>query len=182
MAAADPPRGPDPARAGRTVALSVLILVQAGAALFFLVDIAEDLAGLHLLPVGLHYAIEAVAVVALILGIGLAALEIRRVTARQARMEAQLRAASGAFHELLHEHFDAWALTPAERDVALLTIKGLSIAEIARARATRTGTVKAQSAAVYAKAGVSGRAQLLSLFIDELMDDRLRPAAAPPGG
>ncbi len=59
--------------------------------------------------------------------------------------------------------------------MALLAIKGLSIAEIAEARGVREGTVKAQSAAVYGKAGVSGRLQLLSLFIDELMEGRIRP-------
>jgi DNA-binding NarL/FixJ family response regulator len=45
----------------------------------------------------------------------------------------------------------------------------LSIAEIAQIRATREGTIKAQCAAIYRKAGVSGRAQLLSLFIEDLM-------------
>jgi len=33
------------------------------------------------------------------------------------------------------------------------------------------GTVKAQTNAIYRKAGVSGRPQLLSLFIEDLMDD-----------
>jgi len=41
--------------------------------------------------------------------------------------------------------------------------------EIARLRDTSEGTVKAQSNAIYRKAGVSGRYQLLSLFVDELM-------------
>ena len=40
-------------------------------------------------------------------------------------------------------------------------------------RNTREGTVKAQNAAVYRKAGVSGRPQLLSLFIEDLMTDSL---------
>ena len=84
-------------------------------------------------------------------------------------------AARGAFLDLLDEHLTRWALTTAERDVALLAIKGLSIAEIAALRNTREGTVKAQSAAVYRKAGVSGRAQLLSLFVEDLM-------AGPVGG
>ncbi|HLS58150.1 MAG TPA: helix-turn-helix transcriptional regulator, partial [Paracoccaceae bacterium] len=67
-------------------------------------------------------------------------------------------------------------LTPSERDVAWFTLKGLSIAEIARMRQTSEGTVKAQSNAIYRKAGVSGRAQLLSLFIEDLIDE------APPDG
>lgn len=63
--------------------------------------------------------------------------------------------------------FDQWGL------VAMLSIKDLSIAAIATMHNTREGTVKAQNAAVYRKAGVSGRQQLLSLFIEDLMTDSL---------
>ena len=38
-------------------------------------------------------------------------------------------------------------------------------------RGTSEGTVKAQTNAIYRKAGVTGRPQLLSLFIDELMGE-----------
>ena len=174
MTTAEPARTPKAGQAGRAALLSVLLVVQSMAAAFFLIDIAEDIGGWKVLPgQDLHYAIELAAVVTLVVGIALTAVEMRRVMARQARMEQQLRAASGAFHELLEEHFSEWRLTPAERDVALMAIKGFSIAEIADLRQTRTGTVKAQCASVNAKARVSGRPQLLSLFIDELMGDPL---------
>ena len=75
--------------------------------------------------------------------------------------------------DVLHERFADWGLTPAEKDVALFSIKGLSTADIANLRNTSEGTVKAQTNAIYRKAGVSGRPQLLSLFIDELMTDPL---------
>lgn len=179
MTAADEADRPTAGRAGRAAFLSVLLVVQGLAAAFFLIDIAEDIGGWQLLPsADLHYTIELAAVLTLVAGIGLTAVEMRRVMARQARMEQQLRIASGAFQELLDEHFVDWRLTPAERDVALLAIKGLSIAEIAALRQTRAGTVKAQCAAVYAKAGVTGRPQLLSLFIDELMGGGL-PRTTP---
>lgn len=164
------------ARSSRALALSGLLVVQAVCALFFLADVVADLVGFSVLTEGLaHKSLELTAVVALILGIVLTTLEIRRIRTRQRRVEAQLRAASGAFLELLDEHFDAWGLTPSEREVAMLSIKGLSIAEIAEVRQTKEGTVKAQSNAIYSKAGVSGRPQLLSLFIDELISDELVP-------
>jgi DNA-binding CsgD family transcriptional regulator len=84
--------------------------------------------------------------------------------------------------DLLEERFGEWALTPPERDVALFAIKGMSTAEIAMLRMTSEGTVKAQTNAIYRKAGVSGRPQLLSLFIDDLMRDdvteQIRPKLA----
>ncbi|WP_299480791.1 helix-turn-helix transcriptional regulator [uncultured Roseibium sp.] len=96
-------------------------------------------------------------------------LEVRKVMSRQKRLENQVKAASGAFASMLEEHFEEWALTPSECDVAMLCLKGFSIAEIARIRKTAEGTVKAQCNAIYRKAGVSGRPQLLSLFLDELL-------------
>jgi DNA-binding CsgD family transcriptional regulator len=99
----------------------------------------------------------------------------------QRKAEDALRRASGAFADLLQARFAEWALTPAEADVALFAIKGMSTAEIAGLRGTSEGTVKAQTAAIYRKAGVAGRPQLLSLFIDDLMrdDGAIRPQAPP---
>ena len=70
----------------------------------------------------------------------------------------------------MNEHFDTWGLTPAERDVALFAIKGFSTQDMANLRGVSEGTIKAQTAAIYRKAGVSGRPQLLSLFIDNLIE------------
>ena len=60
------------------------------------------------------------------------------------------------------------ALTPAERDVAGFTIKGYSIAEIAQLRGSAEGTVKTHLNAIYRKAGVTGRGQLVSLLVEDL--------------
>jgi DNA-binding CsgD family transcriptional regulator len=81
---------------------------------------------------------------------------------------------------LLAERFDEWGLTPAEKDVALFAIKGMSTSEIAGLRNTSEGTVKAQTNAIYRKAGVSGRSQLLSLFIEDLMRDDAGSLRLPP--
>ncbi|MGR3492759.1 MAG: helix-turn-helix transcriptional regulator, partial [Shimia sp.] len=85
-------------------------------------------------------------------------------------MEEQLQIASGALSQLIDKRFDEWDLTPAERDVALFAIKGLTLQEIATVRDTSTGTVKAQTAAIYRKAGVSGRPQLIAHFVEDLME------------
>jgi DNA-binding CsgD family transcriptional regulator len=62
-----------------------------------------------------------------------------------------------------------WGLSEAEKDIALLTIKGMTISEIAEIRNTKQSTIKTQSSAIYKKAGVSSRAQLVSLLIEELL-------------
>ena len=156
-----------------------MFAVQAFCALFFAVEALADAVGAED-SVGLLDAewFETVVTLALVLGVGFSALRLREILGRQRRMEQQLKAASADFAALLEEHFDAWGLTPSERDVALLSIKGLSIAEVAQLRNTKEGTVKAQCNAVYRKAGVTGRPQLLSLFIEALTAERLAGAAA----
>ncbi len=165
---------PRPVFSRRTVALWSLLLVQVACVAFFLADIITDLLGLEI-SLGRvdHDGFELIVVAALVFGVALTGLEIRKVTRRNVRVEAQLKAASGAFMRLLNEHFDLWSLTPSEQDVALLAIKGLSIGEIAAIRQTKQGTVKAQCNAIYRKAGVTGRPQLLSIFIEELMSPGL---------
>jgi DNA-binding CsgD family transcriptional regulator len=167
-------------RPGRAAALTGLLVVQVVCVGFFLIDVLADLLGWIGLLDGIgHHYFELTIVSALGLSTAATVVDMRRLRARQRRMEAQLRVASGAFMELLEEHFDAWALTPSERDVALLLIKGLSIAEIAEVRRTKEGTVKAQCNAIYSKGGVTGRQQLLSLFIEELMAEGVGRARVP---
>ena len=109
----------------------------------------------------------------LLIGLGFIAFELRNMIHRDRRLSQQVGIASGAFAEILEAQFESWGLTNAEQDVALLAIKGFSVAEIANLRNTREGTIKAQNAAIYRKAGVSGRTQLLSRFIEDLMTDDL---------
>ena len=159
---------------GRSLILWGLLSLQVICTVFFVVDVVAGVLGAPDFPGGIHHeTLESVVVLALILGIVFTSLVIRSNQQRQKRMEAQLRAASGAFFQLLEDHFDLWSLTESERDVALLAIKGLSIAEIASVRQTKEGTIKAQCNAIYRKAGVSGRSQLLSHFIEELLGEGL---------
>lgn len=168
---------------GRWVIAGVL-LIQALCAVFFVSDILSSMFGIYTQPLSweVRELLEVGAAVGLILGLILGAVMFFRMMRERNAAEEKLRRASGAFMDLLEERFTEWSLTPAERDVALFAIKGMSTSEIATLRATSEGTVKAQTNAIYRKAGVSGRPQLLSLFIDDLMRDdvtsQIRPKSA----
>ena len=157
--------------------LLALIILQGLCALFFVWDGVVDLV------MGPRYEgwadpanFEFIVAVALLASLSFTALRMKHLMNRQKRMADQLQIAAGQFSTLLEQHFEDWGLSDAEADVAMLAVKGLSIAEIADLRSSRQGTVKAQLNAVYRKAGVTGRSQLLSIFIEELMGDGLPTA------
>lgn len=163
--------------------LLALIVVQSLCASFFLWDVLSDLRpdGLRALA-NIHIATEALAALALISAIAFELRSLMALLRRKAHLEETVSVASGALHEVIERQFDTWGLSPAEADVAMFTIKGFSLGEIAELRGSAAGTVKAQLSAVYRKAGVSGRGALLGIFVDELLGGALpaTPATQDP--
>lgn len=166
----------------RTLPFVAIFIVQALCAFFFVSDILSSVFGFQTKPISweMRELLEIGAAFGLILGVVLGGVMLVGALRDRHKAEEQLRRASGAFMDLLKERFEEWGLTPSERDVALFAIKGLSTAEIAALRSTSEGTVKAQTNAIYRKAGVSGRSQLLSLFIEDLMRDDGAVRPMPP--
>jgi len=76
----------------------------------------------------------------------------------------------------IDEQLDVWQLTPSEKEVAFLLIKGLSLKEIAELRKTTEKTTRAQATTIYSKARLSGRSQLSAFFLEDL----LAPSMVPP--
>lgn len=167
----------------RTAVPFVILCVQIFCALFFVSDILSSFFGISTTPLPWEWreVMEIFAAFGLIIGVGLGAFVLYRTIRARDRAQLQMRRASGAFMDVLAERFVEWGLTKAEKDVALFAIKGLSTAEIAGLRATSEGTIKAQTNAIYRKAGVTGRSQLLSLFIEDLMRDEAGTLRLPLG-
>jgi DNA-binding CsgD family transcriptional regulator len=153
--------------------LALVLSLQALASVFFIADVAQDLrwGGLNL-----HSGFEAVVAFALIVGTTFGSLQMRQILNRIHQAETAMSVASGGFFDLIELRFAEWGLTPSEAEVALFTLKGLDTADIASARGAAQGTVRAQLAKVYAKAGVSSRGQLTSSFIEDLLMAPNNPA------
>lgn len=157
-------------RVKREGALMALIGLQAVCSVLFVFDVIEDLQeNAWNLAASVHMAVEMAANVLLVTAIIVEVLFLRKLLQQQARAEQALSVASGALNEVMRGHFDGWGLTEAEADVAAFTIKGFSIAEIARLRGSAEGTVKSQLNAIYRKSGLAGRGQLVSLLIEDLL-------------
>lgn len=90
-----------------------------------------------------------------------------RAEAEQWRTEAKkyLDGLSSAIDEQLSK----WDLTTAEKEVAFLLLKGLSLKEVGNARNTTEKTARVQSMSIYAKAGLSGRSELSAFFLEDLL-------------
>ncbi len=69
----------------------------------------------------------------------------------------------------IDEQFDHWNLSKAEKEVALLLVKGMSLKELAAMRGTSEKTVRQQASRVYAKANLESRAELAAFFLEDLL-------------
>ena len=165
--------------AGRrqTAALSVFLLIQTLGTVFFVGDVIGDLKAD---PISGHFIFEAVVTAALVLGIIFGTFALRRTIELLRAQDQALQVARGALSDVIDRQFQAWSLTPAERDVAFLALKGLGVAEDAELRGAAQGTVRAQLTRIYSKAEVSGRAQFAAFFVEDLLGAGV-PAPTPAG-
>ncbi|MFN2315674.1 MAG: LuxR C-terminal-related transcriptional regulator [Gemmatimonadales bacterium] len=65
--------------------------------------------------------------------------------------------------------FAEWHLTQAERETALMLLKGFSLMQIARLAGRSERTVRQHAVAVYRKSGLAGRAELSGYFLGDLL-------------
>ncbi len=94
-------------------------------------------------------------------------LEIARM--QGARWRNESRTLLNGLGEAIDGQFTRWSLTDAEREVALLLLKGLSTKEIAAVRGGSERTVREHARAIYSKAGLTGRAALSAFFLEDLL-------------
>jgi len=166
----------DPLAPRLRVPLTLLLLaIGAGGALDLLLDAPENWRSFHVL--------YEVALIVSALGLvawlwrgwwraeeSAGALQ-RSLTERQAERDAWRVRAERALEGLgkaVDQQFGAWQLTAAEREVALLLLKGHGHKQIAAATGRSERTVRQHAVAVYKKAGVQGRAALAAFFLEDL--------------
>ncbi|WP_322988788.1 helix-turn-helix transcriptional regulator [Hoeflea sp.] len=155
------------------ILLWIFVAIQVLCAGAFVASLAMSVLGLQRSGTSwqLREALEISASMGLVIGsvFGMRSVLVARRSQRQA--EEALRSASGAFASVVNEKFERWKLTKAEFEVAWLVIKGFSTRETAELRGTSEGTIKSQCNSIYRKVGVTGRAQLLSLIVEDLLLD-----------
>jgi len=101
----------------------------------------------------------------------------RQEAARWRRESGALIAGLGA---AIDQQLERWGLSPAEKDIALLLLKGLSHKEIAEIRKVSETTVRQQARGIYRKAGLTGRHDLAAFFLEDLLGPPVTAVAVVP--
>ncbi len=130
-----------------------------------------------------HVLTEAGVMALALVGFVMAWRQFRQVQRRAQQLSVDLEAArreAQRFREEAHEalrglgeaidnQFSRWDLSPAEREVGLLLLKGLSHKEISEVRNTSETTIRQQALAIYRKSGLRSRAELSAFFLEDLL-------------
>ncbi len=98
-------------------------------------------------------------------------LEANLIKVKQQLESSNIRLRDGKkeYQEVIQWQFKEWGLSPSEKEVALLMLKGLSIKEVSQARSTQEKTVRKQASAIYEKSNLGGRHELSAWFFEDLL-------------
>ena len=118
----------------------------------------------------IHLVFEGGAVVALFFGMVSLFKYTSFLKNQNIKAQMQLSALKVDFDEYVRSQFAKWELTAAEKDVALLLLRGLNTSDIADLRSVSVGTIKVQAHNIFGKSGVSSRVEFMALFMDEFID------------
>jgi len=145
------------------------LTIEAVAALYFVIDGIDDALFQLRSGIDLELIMECLVALALLVAVVGSAHHFQHSLADARRQDAALQVARGSMATLLEVRFSEWSLSRSEAEVALFTLKGFSIGEIARLRNSAEGTVRSQLSQIYNKAGVSNQTMLVAHFIEELV-------------
>ena len=140
---------------------------------FFALDVAVDLTGMREADAlsWVHLIVESFATLSILGALFLLRDYVRLSRAREASLQASLDEVRRGINQLILDRIQQLKLTPAEQEVALFIVKGYGLSEVASLRGTSERTAKAQAHAVYQKAGVASRSELILHCIEDIVGD-----------
>ena len=95
--------------------------------------------------------------------------ELIQARADAIKWKAETRQLLEGLSGAISQQLDEWKLSEAEKEIALLLLKGLSHKEISAIRETSEQTVRQQAGSVYQKSGLTGRTELSAFFLEDLL-------------
>lgn len=144
-------------------------LISALLVLFFGIFAAYDIFLETERATTLHLIIESLLVAVAFLWASYLIKQLFSARADVAHWQNESRKWAEGLAQTIEIQFDTWKLTPAEREVALLLMKGLEHKEIAEIRGTTERTARQQAVTLYQKSSLGGRAELTAYFLEDLL-------------
>lgn len=155
----------------RNIVLGVLLSVAVLVGVDLLTDFKEGVVLWHILTEAGIGTLALAGVFYLIRG----TFFLRRKLQDAESWKAQSRKYIEGLSRAIDDQLTQWELTTAEKEVAFLLLKGLSLKEIAEVRNTTEKTARTQSIAIYAKSKLAGRSELSAFFLEDLLTYPLHP-------
>lgn len=160
----------------RPILVVALVSIMVGGTIDLIMDQPESWLSFHVFFETLMIAGAMVMATTLWLGWSRSARSVEELRrSLEERREERDAWRTSAVHALegmsraIDQQFEAWGLTTAEREVALLLLKGHSHKAIAKHTGRSAQTVRQHAAVVYRKADLTGRAELAAFFLEDLM-------------
>ncbi len=155
----------------RILALTAL----AAAILFFVYDLVVDVV-LEGEFGTTHFVIELIVFAGVSMALVFGAYDLQKIRRRLKTEQKINKFFTQKLAESIEEQMDEWMMTRSEKDVAWLIIKGYRFSEIAAIRKVKESTARLQATSLYAKAGVSGRAEFVAeMFLPLLLSASENP-------
>ena len=160
----------------RWILTALLGAIATGGAVDLILDAPRSLWSLHVLFESAMLVLSLSAVAYLWIGWRDASQAVARTRSQleeraaerdawRARAEKILR----GLGEEIDRQLQDWDLTPAERETALMLLKGFGHKEIAALQQKSERTVRQHAVSVYRKSGLAGRAELSAFFLEDLL-------------
>lgn len=157
-----------------------VVLIFFLAFMLWLVDAIDDLAHgstwVHLAIEGVILSIAALWIISIAMKYFVSKRENTQIQADLAKVRKDLESYQKETQHLvkglslkISEQLDKWDMTKAEKEVALLLLKGFSNKEIADIRETSEKTVTQQISSIYQKSGLRSRSEFAAFFLEDLL-------------
>lgn len=171
----------------RTALLSLFVVIMVAASADLAMDRPDTIWSVHFLAEATLVLVSLAAASWLAWGWYRALRDVRELRhvaeARRAEWDVWRDRADQALRglsEAMDDQFGEWGLTPAERETALMLLKGFSHKRIGKLTDRSERTVRQHAVAVYRKSGLAGRSELSAFFLEGLLLPGAPGADDPP--
>lgn len=95
--------------------------------------------------------------------------QVKDLKLQNSRYLEQVQKIKKGLSEAIDTEFESWNLTPTEKEVGIMIIKGLSYSEISNIRNISEKTARNQGSSILAKSGLKNKNELIAYFLEDLL-------------